>query len=131
LGNIFEPMVCSAGVQAILHFNRHQYPLVHVVAVRVETLQLINGGKVKSWSIEGYHFPEDYPIYDSFVEKMLMHFKRVDKFFKFKKDDLKYYPTYHAVLMEFSRFYGLEDFTLKQIDKYLWQAGKDYFPKQY
>jgi len=32
-----------------------------------------------------HHSPEDYPIYDSFVEKMLMHFKRADKFFKFKK----------------------------------------------
>ena len=27
-----------------------------------------------------HHFPEHYPIYDRFVEKMLMHFKRVDKF---------------------------------------------------
>ena len=44
-----------------------------------------------------HHFPEDYPIYDSFVEKMLMHFKRVYKFYKFKKDDLKHYPTYHAI----------------------------------
>ena len=78
-----------------------------------------------------HHFPEDYPIYDSFVEKMLMHFKRVDKFYKFKKDDLKHYPTYNAILMEFSRFYGLDGFTLKQVDKYLWQAGKEYFPKQY
>jgi len=26
--------------------------------------------------------------------------------------------------MEFSRFYGLEGFTLKEVDKYLWQAGK-------
>ena len=32
-----------------------------------------------------HHFPEDYPIYDSFVEKMLMHFKRVDKFYKLKR----------------------------------------------
>ncbi len=78
-----------------------------------------------------HHSPEDYPIYDSFVEKMLMHFKRVDKFYKFKKDDLKHYPTYHAILMEFSRFYGLAGFTLKEVDKYLWQAGKEYFPKQY
>ncbi len=78
-----------------------------------------------------HHLPEDYPIYDSFVEKMLMHFKRVDKFYKFKKDDLKHYPAYHAILMEFSRFYGLDGFTLKQVDKYLWQAGKEYFPKQY
>ncbi|MFA5623568.1 MAG: hypothetical protein WC966_00730 [Bradymonadales bacterium] len=78
-----------------------------------------------------HHFPEDYPIYDSFVEKMLMHFKRVDKFYKFKKDDLKHYPSYHAILMEFRSFYGLDEFTLKQLDKYLWQAGKDYFPRQY
>ena len=70
------------------------------------------------------------PILDR-VEKMLMHFKRVDQFFKFKKDDLRHYPAYHDVLMEFSRFYGLESFTLKQIDIYLWQAGKDYFPKKY
>ena len=39
-----------------------------------------------------HHFPEDYPIYDSFVEKMLMPFKRVDKFYRCKKDDLKHYP---------------------------------------
>ena len=62
---------------------------------------------------------------------MLMHFKRKDKFFKFKKDDLKHYPTYREILMQFSNFFGLGSFTLKQIDKYLWQAGKDYFPKQY
>jgi len=49
-----------------------------------------------------HHIPEDYPIYDSFVEKMLMHFKRKDKFFKFKKDDLKHYPTYREILMQFS-----------------------------
>ena len=62
---------------------------------------------------------------------MLMHFNRVDKFYKFKKEDLKHYSTYHAVLMDLSRFYGLESFTLKEVDKYLWQAGKEYFPKQY
>jgi len=33
--------------------------------------------------------------------------------------------------MQFSNFYGLGAFTLKQVDKYLWQAGKDCFPKQY
>jgi hypothetical protein len=65
------------------------------------------------------------------VEKMLMHLLQVDKFYKFKKEDLKHYPTYHAVLVEFRRFYGLGGFTLKEIDMYLWQAGKKYFPRQY
>lgn len=74
-----------------------------------------------------HHFPEDYPIYDSFVDKMLWHFK--DEFFKFKRKDLKHYPTYRDVLIKFRKFYKLEDFNLKEIDKYLWQAGKEYFPK--
>lgn len=78
-----------------------------------------------------HHIPEDYPIYDSYVEKVLMHFKREDNFFKFKKYDLKQYPIYREILIKFSKFYGLDAFTLKQVDQYLWQVGKDYFPKQY
>jgi len=62
---------------------------------------------------------------------MLLHFKEKDEFFYFKKSDLKHYPTYHEILIQFRNFYGLEEFTLKEIDKYLWQAGKKYFPKQY
>jgi len=78
-----------------------------------------------------HHFPEYYPMYDSYVEKILWHFNQVDKFYEFKKVDLKCYRTYHAVVMKFIKSYGLEDFTLKQIDIYLWQAGKEYFSKKY
>ena len=60
-----------------------------------------------------------------------MHFKRVDDFFKFKKDDLRHYSTYNSLLTQFSKHYRLDSFTLKEIDKYLWQAGKDNFSKQY
>ena len=39
-----------------------------------------------------HHFPLEYPIYDSFVDKVLIYFKKKDKFAKFKKDDFpKYY----------------------------------------
>lgn len=96
----------------------------------------VNGQKTRNFysfatKYCSHHFPDTYPIYDSFVDKMLMHYIRVDKFYKINKDGLKHYPTYHAVLLEFSRFYGLDKFTLKEVDKYLWLAGKDYFPKQY
>lgn len=76
-----------------------------------------------------HHRPEDYPIYDSFVEKILMHFEKKDKFFEFKKKDLRDYSKFRKIILEFRKFYGLGAFTLKQIDKYLWQAGKKYFPK--
>jgi len=79
----------------------------------------------------GHHKPEDFPLYDSFLEKILMVFKKKDAFFRFKKSDLKEYRCLKKILVEFRRYYGLEKFTLKELDKYLWQAGKEYFPKKY
>ena len=78
-----------------------------------------------------HHKPEIYPIYDSYVDKLLVYFKTEDKFSNFQKIDLKIYPNYRDILIEFQKFYGLENFTLKEIDKYLWQAGKQYFPRKY
>lgn len=78
-----------------------------------------------------HHKPEIYPIYDSFVEKLLMYFKKEDEFYKFKRSDLKNYPNYRNILIEFQKHYGLKKYNLKEIDKYLWQAGKEYFRKKY
>jgi len=78
-----------------------------------------------------HHKPEIYPIYDSFVEKILLYFKKRDEFSDFKKEDLKIYPIYKDILKQFSKFYELEDFSLKEIDRSLWQIGKEYFPKKY
>ncbi|ODS39372.1 hypothetical protein BEH94_10640 [Candidatus Altiarchaeales archaeon WOR_SM1_SCG] len=55
-----------------------------------------------------HHKPEDYPIYDSFVEKLLLHFKREDTFYEFRKSDLKKYSAYKNILREFKKFYGLK-----------------------
>ena len=78
-----------------------------------------------------HHLPTVYPIYDYYVEKMILYFKKKDKFDSFKKDDLRQYPLYRDVLLKFRKFYGLNKFDLKKIDIYLWQAGKKYFPKSY
>lgn len=73
-----------------------------------------------------FHFPEDYPIYDSLVAEVLYHFYQEDRYSSyFSKDDLKDYPTFHAVLMEFMKFYGLRDFSLREIDHYLWLVGNE------
>ena len=76
-----------------------------------------------------HHFPKSYSIYDNFVEKTLVHFKKEDNFFQFYNYELKIYPKYHAVLKHFIRHYGLERFDRKQIDMYLWQVGKEKFSK--
>lgn len=78
-----------------------------------------------------HHKPNDYPIYDSFVEKMMIHFNKIDRYSDFKKTDLRNYIIFKRVLLDFKEYYNLNDFTLKEIDLYLWQAGKEYFPKKY
>ncbi|WP_187117133.1 hypothetical protein [Candidatus Stoquefichus massiliensis] len=78
-----------------------------------------------------HHRPLDYPIYDSYVEKVLLHFKKLDNFTEFVSTDLKNYSSFKEILICFGEFYGLSDYNLKDIDKYIWQLGKEYFPKNY
>ena len=95
----------------------------------------INGVKKNFYSFAtkycSHHKPEEYPIYDSYVEKMLMYFQKTDKFAKFKKADLKNYAKFKSILIEFKKFYDINEYTLKEIDKYIWQLGKEYMPKNY
>ena len=78
-----------------------------------------------------HHCPLDFPIYDSYVEKVLCYFRDRDKFTSFKTPDLKEYETFKGTLIDFRAFYGLDQYNLKEIDKYMWQLGKEYFPKNY
>ena len=78
-----------------------------------------------------HHNQNDFPIYDSYVHKMLVYFQKLDKFYNFKSEDLKDYKTFKQALTKFKDFYGLEKYNLKQLDKYLWLVGKKYFTKKY
>ena len=95
----------------------------------------INGVKKCFYSFASkycsHHNPNEYPIYDSYVEKILLYFSKKDAFGKFKKEDLKIYHKYKTILLEFKKFYNIDEYTLKDIDRYLWQLGKDYFLKKY
>lgn len=78
-----------------------------------------------------HHKPLDFPIYDSFVDELLKYFRGIDSFCEFRNEDLKNYASFKNILIKFRRHYGLEKFNLKEIDKYLWQLGKDKFPRNY
>ena len=78
-----------------------------------------------------HHRPEIYPIYDSYVVKILMHFKNKDAYFHFKKDDLKTYKVFLQAIQAFKNYYDLGVYSLREIDIYLWIAGKEYFPNKY
>jgi hypothetical protein len=78
-----------------------------------------------------HHKPISYPIYDSFVEKMMLHYKATDGFNGFDKGDLKDYGRFIEIIKSFQSFYKLEKFSLREIDIFLWLAGKEWFPKKY
>lgn len=95
----------------------------------------INGKKKNFYSFAtkycSHHDPINFPIYDSYVEKVLVYFNKKHKFSNFKKSDLKDYSKFKKVLIDFKKFYNVDEYDLKDIDKYLWQLGKEYFPKKY
>ena len=64
-----------------------------------------------------HHNPIAFPIYDSYVEKVLVYFNKVDKFSSFKTKDLKDYRKFKGILLDFQRYYKLERFYLKEIDQ--------------
>ena len=76
-----------------------------------------------------HHNPIAFPIYDSYVEQVLLYFNKVDKFSVFKRKDLKNYRKFKEILLDFQRYYKLERFDLKELDRYLWLLGKEIFPK--
>ena len=96
---------------------------------------IINGKEKHFYSFAtkycSHHFPIIYPIYDSYVEKVLLYFNKKDSFSSFKKEDLKNYKKFKEILINFKKFYKIEEYNLKDIDRYLWQLGKTYFLKKY
>ena len=78
-----------------------------------------------------HHNPLDYPIYDSYVDLVLRYFRNRDGFASFADGDLKNYVHFKGALIDFRSFYGLEEYNLKLLDKYVWLLGKEYFPKNY
>lgn len=95
----------------------------------------ISGKKKRFYSFAtkycSHHNPLNYPIYDSYVDEVLRHFRNHDRFSEFQNSDLRDYIKFKSILIDFRAFYGLEEFNLKQIDQYVWLLGKEYFPKNY
>jgi hypothetical protein len=73
------------------------------------------------------HNPEVFPIFDSYVERMLLRFRRQDGFATFKNVELRQYERFVEIIHAFRKHYGLEQFSIKQIDAYLWLEGKAAF----
>jgi len=78
-----------------------------------------------------HHRPDAFPIYDSFVDKMLKHYRKTDKFEEFRNEEMKSYPRFIEIIESLRNFYGVTEFSLRELDIFLWLAGKDNFPIRY
>jgi len=77
-----------------------------------------------------HHNANAYPIFDSYVDKLLCYLRDIDGFAQFKKVELRRYSVFKSVVLQMREFYSLEDFSLKEIDRYLWLLGKEKFKKK-
>lgn len=74
-----------------------------------------------------FHNPNMYSIYDRYVDIVLWELQEQDHFSNFKRCDLKKYKCYMKVLEDFRNYYGFpeNEFSKKDLDKYLWLFGKE------
>jgi hypothetical protein len=77
-----------------------------------------------------FHKPEVFPIYDGRVNKALSYFKKEYGFCEFRKKDLKIYEKFVDILKEFKKKFRLDNYNFKELDKYLWQVGKELMAKK-
>ena len=90
----------------------HDYSLVNEIA------KISIKGKLKNFysfasKYCSHHKPDSYPIFDSFVEKMLLYYKSSDSFNVFNKSDLKNYGHFIEIIKSFQRLYKLEKYSLR------------------
>lgn len=78
-----------------------------------------------------HHRPEIYPIYDSYVDILLRYYRDIENCneFSFEDKELRSYASFCRIENDFKKYFHLEKFNAKQIDKFLWQEGKKCFPR--
>lgn len=72
-----------------------------------------------------HHNPLAFPIYDKYVANILCIFRDRDNFFKFTGKSMRNYVVFKNTITAFMDFYDLNQYSVKDIDKYLWLLGKD------
>ncbi len=129
--NIFATFMMARHIYALNidpHLRAHSTEIVDRIA------HVTLGGKprhVYSFATKycSWHDQANYPIYDSFVERVLLAYKAQDAFHDFTKLDLRDYAKYKQTLEAFRSFYSLTNYSFKELDKALWLHGKAHFGK--
>ena len=73
-----------------------------------------------------FHQPNSYPIYDKNVDEALWHFAKMGHINQvFRREELRYYRIFKQIIDNFRDSNKLNKLAYVDLDKYLWQFGKD------
>jgi hypothetical protein len=134
---VFLNSLYNTNVFAVWEMARHILELAVDPALQAADLHLVE--RIARLTIRGktrrhysfatkycsWHRPEDFPIYDSLVDRVLIQYRDCFAFGQFSRSDLQEYWKYKEVLAAFRTHFGLDKFSFKQIDKFLWFTSKD------
>jgi hypothetical protein len=91
----------------------------------------LKGKKKRNYSFAtkycSWHRPDVYPIFDSYVERLLWTYRQQDRFAEFKRGESWHYPHYKEIIERFRAYYDLGQFSFKELDKFLWLYGIEVF----
>lgn len=97
----------------------------------VDEIATVEGRRNYSFATKycSHHQPLLYPIYDLYVDRVLTELRRRNpEAFRFRKhEELKDYATFRGAIDDVRLAYGLQAYSYKDIDRYLWQLGKLYY----
>jgi len=71
-----------------------------------------------------FHEPDKYPLFDLNVRNALIYFKQNCENFIFNNTDLTKYNKFFGIVQKFQETFQLQDFSFRDIDKYLYLAGR-------
>jgi hypothetical protein len=88
----------------------------------------IAGQKRRNYSFAAkfcsFHVPESFPKYDTNTKDLIWAYQELYKFADVQQvNELKDYPKYKATVERFRSYFGLDEFSFKQIDNFLWGYG--------
>ncbi len=93
----------------------------------VDTIWNSNGTRRRYFSFAtkfcSWHNQEAYAIYDLNVWEALVAYRATGRRFTFRTSECDDYAGFLAVVKRFRETYGLEDYSIKSIDKFLWRVG--------
>ena len=78
----------------------------------------------------GWHEPDHFQIFDSYVEWLLWLYVKQFKFASVRRYSLREYATFVATVDQCRSHFALEGFTRKEIDKFLWFEATELWRSQ-